>query len=90
MYQPVHVRFSQAPSTRDLGAACIAHSIEEADELLARAARDPHRVVGPYLADVMIAANGPTPTHFREVFRTRGPSNRPDLGRQAAGPQERL
>lgn len=32
-------------------------------------------VVGAYLADAKMGANGPEPTHFREAFRTRGPSN---------------
>ena len=32
-------------------------------------------VVGAYLADAKAGENGPEPTHFREVFRTRGPSN---------------
>lgn len=32
-------------------------------------------VVGVYLAEVKPGADRPTPTHFREVFRTRGPSN---------------
>ncbi|SEM88869.1 Protein of unknown function [Gemmobacter aquatilis] len=32
-------------------------------------------VVGAYLADAKAGPNGPEPTHFREVFRTRGPSN---------------
>lgn len=32
-------------------------------------------VVGPYLADARRGPNGPEPIHFREVFRTRGPSN---------------
>lgn len=32
-------------------------------------------IVGPYLADAKAGPNGPEPTHFREVFRTRGPSN---------------
>ena len=32
-------------------------------------------VVGAYLADARMGANGPEPTHFREAFRTRGPSN---------------
>ena len=32
-------------------------------------------VVGAYLADAVAGANGPEPTHFRETFRTRGPSN---------------
>ncbi len=32
-------------------------------------------VVGVYLADAKAGPNGPEPTHFREAFRTRGPSN---------------
>lgn len=32
-------------------------------------------VVGAYLADAKLGPNGPEPTHFREEFRTRGPSN---------------
>lgn len=39
-------------------------------------------VVGAYLADAKAGANGPEPTHFRETFRTRGPSNYPH-GKQA-------
>lgn len=39
-------------------------------------------VVGAYLADAKSGPNGPEPTHFREVFRTRGPSNY-FLGKQA-------
>ncbi len=32
-------------------------------------------IVGAYLADARPGTNGPEPTHFREDFRTRGPSN---------------
>jgi hypothetical protein len=32
-------------------------------------------VVGAYLADAKAGPDGPEPTHFREEFRTRGPSN---------------
>jgi len=32
-------------------------------------------VVGPYLADAKAGPDGPEPVHFRETFRTRGPSN---------------
>lgn len=31
--------------------------------------------VGAYLADAKRGTNGPEPVHFREAFRTRGPSN---------------
>ncbi|MCF8511833.1 MAG: DUF2849 domain-containing protein [Rhodobacteraceae bacterium] len=39
-------------------------------------------IVGPYLAEAKAGPNGPEPTHFREAFRTRGPSNYPH-GKQA-------
>jgi len=39
-------------------------------------------VVGTSLADAKPGPHGPEPVHFREVFRTRGPSNYPH-GKQA-------
>ncbi len=39
-------------------------------------------VVGAYLADARMGTHGPEPVHFREAFRTRGPSNYPH-GKQA-------
>jgi hypothetical protein len=39
-------------------------------------------IVGAYLADAKAGAEGPEPTHFREAFRARGPSNYPH-GKQA-------
>ena len=32
-------------------------------------------IVGAYLADARQGPDGPEPIHFREAFRTRGPSN---------------
>ena len=32
-------------------------------------------IVGAYLADAKPGPHGPEPVHFREEFRTRGPSN---------------
>jgi len=32
-------------------------------------------VIGAYLIDARSGRSGPEPTHFREAFRTRGPSN---------------
>ena len=34
-----------------------------------------HIIAGAYLADAKAGENGPEPTHFRETFLTRGPSN---------------
>ena len=45
-----------------------------------------NRVVDVYLADVEIDADGvPTPLHYREKMRIKGPSVRRDLGKQARG-----
>lgn len=71
--------------TRALAEAAIAETPEAADALLAAADR-PAEVVGPALADVALAPGAaPRPLHYREAFRARGPSHRPDLGRQAEG-----
>ncbi|GGW21609.1 hypothetical protein GCM10011452_02990 [Gemmobacter lanyuensis] len=48
---------------------------EYGDQRLAFAAAQKNVIVGAYLADAKAGQNGPEPTHFREVFRTRGPSN---------------
>lgn len=72
--------------TRDLRAAAVADSKAEA-EALHVAAHQPDRVVDPYLVDVALDDDGlPFPSHVREKFRDRGPSNRLDLGRQAERP----
>lgn len=47
----------------------------EAQLRLLKARSQPHSVVGAYLAEVRIGPDGPEPVHFREAFRTRGPSN---------------
>ena len=46
-----------------------------ADIRLLHAIAQPDYVVGAYLADAQAGEHGPEPTHFRENFRTRGPSN---------------
>lgn len=33
------------------------------------------KVVSAYLVDALAGPEGPAPVHFREAFRTRGPSN---------------
>ncbi len=42
---------------------------------LLHAQRQPDTVVGAYLAEARAGPDGPEPVHFREAFRTRGPSN---------------
>ncbi len=46
-----------------------------ADLRLLVAQSQPGIVVGPYLVDARAGDAGPEPVHFREAFRTRGPSN---------------
>ena len=36
-----------------------------------------HVVVGPYLVEAVLTADGPKPAHFREAFRQAGPSTEP-------------
>jgi hypothetical protein len=57
------------------GEAALFDTAEAADAALARAAAQSLIVVGAYLADAKAGPYGPEPLHFREVFRTRGPSN---------------
>jgi hypothetical protein len=52
-----------------------------ANTALADAAAQPDFLVGAYLANAELRNGQPTPTHFREEFRTRGPSNY-DHGKQ--------
>jgi hypothetical protein len=55
-------------------AELIADEAVAQDRLLFAQAQ-PGVVVGAYLADAEPGPDGPRPTHFREAFRTRGPSN---------------
>ncbi len=72
--------------TRDPREAQVAEDEAQAQALESFAAGEYLRahIVDPYLVDVELNAEGvPVPRHYREVLRTRGPSNRPDLGKQA-------
>lgn len=71
----------------ELGEAALAHSKEEAAELLrkAHAANADNVIVDPYLIDIIYAEDGSLrPKKFREYLRTQGPTVRTDLGYQAA------
>lgn len=48
-----------------------------ADLRLLEAQSQSQIIAGAYLADAVQGPTGPQPTHFREGFRTRGPSNYP-------------
>lgn len=68
--------------TRDIYDAELLTDEAHADLRLLEAKARQGEVVGVYLADVKLSPDGPAPTHFREAFRTRGPTNYPH-GKQA-------
>ena len=62
--------------SRNIADAVIAKTSDDAETLIAAANTQHHLVVGPYLVDALIDEQGvAAPAHFREAFRTRGPSN---------------
>ncbi|EPX79213.1 DUF2849 domain-containing protein [Litoreibacter arenae] len=70
--------------TRELSEAEILEDEAHAALRLLDGASEASVVVGAYLADVALKDGIPHPTHFREEFRTRGPSN------YAHGKQEQI
>jgi sulfite reductase (NADPH) hemoprotein beta-component len=81
------VFWTGAAWSRDPAEALVARSAEEAEALerAAAAASAANLVVDAYLVDVTVGEGGlAVPNHFRERFKIRGPSIRPDLGKQAA------
>ena len=61
--------------TRDIAQAELITDEAQGDLRLLEAIADQSVVAGVYLADAKAGPNGPVPVHFRETFRTRGPSN---------------
>jgi hypothetical protein len=61
--------------TRTMSEAELIEDEAHAEIRLLDAQRQADVVVGAYLADARAGEDGPEPTHFREAFRTRGPSN---------------
>jgi hypothetical protein len=61
--------------TRDLEQAEVLTDEAHAQLRLLHAESQPDRVVGAYMADVVMGEFGPQPAHFRETFRNTGPSN---------------
>jgi len=61
--------------TRVLSQAEVLTDEAHADLRLIEASQQTSEVVGVYLADVDLSNDAPEPAHFREDFRSRGPSN---------------
>ena len=70
--------------TRNLKDAEVLTDEADADLRLIEASAQTSKVVGVYLADVQVQNGIPHPTHFREDFRAKGPSN------YTHGKQERI
>ena len=70
--------------TRSLAEAEVLTDEADAALRLIEATAQTGSVVGAYLADINMENGIPTPSHFREGFRARGPSN------YAHGKQEQL
>ena len=68
--------------SRDIADAELIEDEAHAQLRLLMAESQPGVVVGAYLADARSGVRGPEPIHFREAFRTRGPSNH-SHGKQA-------
>lgn len=61
--------------TRDIREAELMTDEAHAELRLLEAQARMDEIAGAYLADAKPGDDGPEPTHFREDFRTRGPSN---------------
>lgn len=61
--------------TRSISEAELIEDEAHAQLRLLDAQSRPGEAVGAYLADAKAGPRGPEPVHFREGFRTRGPSN---------------
>lgn len=75
--------------SRDPSQAMVARDATTVDALAAAAsiALAANEVVDAYLVDVVLGSDGRAmPRHFRERFKTLGPSVRSDLGKQADFP----
>ena len=70
--------------SRTLTEAEILTDEAHADLRLIEAQAQTGKIVGAYLADITLEDGIPQPTHFREAFRAKGPSN------YAHGKQEHL
>ena len=70
---------------RDIRAAEVIWDEARAEAALRAAEAQSGAIVGAFLAEVHSDPDGARPVHFREAFRTRGPSNYPHGKQQAGG-----
>ena len=70
----IYLRFPQ-DWTPELSKASVITDDDLAQAGLAFAQGQSNVVVGAYLSDVVAEADGPRASHFRDTFRSTGPSN---------------
>ena len=61
--------------TRDIREAELITDEAHGDLRILEAQARAAEIAGVYLVDAKLGEDGPEPVHFREEFRTRGPSN---------------
>lgn len=66
---------ADATWTKHMSKAALFTDQPAAELALEKASMQAGLAVGAYLADARPSTQGPEPTHFREEFRRRGPSN---------------
>jgi len=73
--------------TETIGCARVAADDAGLDNLLAVAAKAETEglVVTPYAVPVSVESGAVRPVHIKEAIRAKGPTVRPDLGKQAGG-----
>lgn len=69
------VYFTGAGWSGDIAEALVAETEEAAQALQVKSECYPSETVETYQVDVTVKNGVPHPVHFRETFRTRGPSN---------------
>ncbi|WP_299563343.1 DUF2849 domain-containing protein [uncultured Sulfitobacter sp.] len=69
------IYFTSEGWSRRIETAAVARTAEDAEALIEQAGQCPQETAGASLIDVDLSTGIPRPVHFREVFRTRGPSN---------------
>ena len=63
--------------SEDMSSASVFRDAEEAEQALRRAKGQADKVVGAYVVEATLINDVPSPSHIREEFRRKGPTNYP-------------
>lgn len=61
--------------SENMSSASVFRDAEEAERALGRARGQADKVVGAYMVETTLINDVPTPSHIREKFRQKGPTN---------------